>query len=107
MREAIGFELAQNFRVLRAGRKLNFAKLHGLKTACRIQFVTKTKKADWRHGLQDMNLIDEQFFDFHDAANCPRRFSGAIFIHQANCRIDLVKYLLEPKFIGLVDGNEK
>src|SRR5258706_10973264 len=66
--EVVAGERLQNRFVFQTGRKFNFAKLHRLKTTGGIQLVSKSKKADRLHGFENVNLGDEQLFNFHSAS---------------------------------------
>ena len=105
--EVVGGERAQNLFVFQTGREFNFAKLHRLKPAGRIQFVPEPEKADRLHGFQNMNLRDQQLFDLDDAAQRLGGFGRAIFFHQNDRCVNLVQDLFEPEFVSLVHGDEK
>src|SRR5262249_42759516 len=68
LRKVVIGELAQNPFILETGRKFDFAKLHRLKTAGWIQFVTKTEEPQRTHRLENMNLRYQQLFDLNHAA---------------------------------------
>src|ERR1051326_8774114 len=107
MHKLITREFTQNRLVFQPRGKLNLAKLHRLKTACRIQFITKRQKTDWRHGFENVNLVHQQLFDCDDAVHGTRSSWHAIFFQQLNRRVKLVQDLFEPELVSLVNRDEQ
>src|SRR2546423_1352718 len=58
VREFVGAEVVEYAFVFQAGRELDLAELHGLKTARRVQLVAEAEKTDRRHRLKNVNLTD-------------------------------------------------
>jgi hypothetical protein len=54
-----------------------------------------------------MNLRNQEFLDLNDPPQRLRGFEVAIVFHQRNGRVNLMKNLLEPKFVSLVYGDEE
>ena len=54
-----------------------------------------------------MYLRDEQLLDLGDSRERARRRGRAAFAHGAGGGVNLVENLLEPKLVGLVDGDEE
>ena len=98
---------AENRVIFQAGREFDLAKLHRLKTTRRIQFIAEGEEADRPHRFQNVDLRDEELFNFNHAAQCLGCIRGTIFLHQADGRVDLMQDLLEPEFVSLMHRDEE
>jgi hypothetical protein len=98
---------AQHRVIFQAGREFDLAKLHRLKAARRIQFITEGEEVDRSHGFQNMNLRDQELFNFNHPAQRGNGFCGMIFFHQSDSPVDLVQDLLEPELISLMHRDKK
>src|SRR5918911_2037368 len=87
--ELVRAKAAQNGLVFEARGELDLAKLHRLKAARGVQLVAEGQKADRRHRLQNVNLVDQYLFDLDDTPDGTRGCASAVFIHLRNGRIDL------------------
>src|SRR5690349_13536832 len=90
-----------------ARNEFELAKLHRLKTACRIEFVAKFEKTDLRHRFEDMNLRNDHFFDRRHGAQRMIDAKGATFSQPADRCVDFVQDLLEPKLVSLMNDDKK
>ena len=78
-----------------------------MKTAGGIQLVSKSQETKRRHRLENMDLRDQQLFNFDDASHRLGGFGNPIFLHQSDRRVDLMQDLFEPEFVGLMDRYEE
>ena len=90
-----------------AKQKFQFAKLDGLKPRSRLQTVAKARKTRGCHRFEDVDLTDQRL---HDR---PGAFEGMNRAEEIARRkilfdlLELVKQLLEPKLVSLMDDDEQ
>src|SRR5581483_10717588 len=87
--------------------KLNFPKLHGLKTRSRFQSIAKTGERRGRHRFQNIHLSDQ---NLEDGAHALERVNGAKQIAGGKIALylfELVEQFLKPKLVGLMNNDEK
>src|SRR2546429_3231506 len=106
-RELVVAEAVNNRCVFQPRREFDLTKLHTLKTARRIQFITKSQEVDRRHRFQNVYLLDEHLFNFDDAPQTACRSRRAILVHLRDGGVNLVQDLLEPEFVSLMNRDEE
>ncbi len=91
---------------------LDEAELQALESRRRHQQVAELEEIERRHGLQHVELADEQLPDFPDAGQCMDDAPDVALLDMlaGEQALDLVEFdqdLLEPQLVGLVDDDEQ
>src|SRR5690606_19253260 len=105
--ELVVLEAFKNAFVLCTGGELEFAELHGLKSAGRVELVAKFEKPDRSHSLENVDLGDEDLFDPDDRAEAVIGTECTALFKPGDGGVELVEDLFEPKFVRLVDDYKE
>ena len=88
-------------------RELNLAKLHGLKSRCRLQPVAETRKRRWCHRFEDIDLRHEYFHDGAHTLEAVDRTEEIACGKIPLYFVKLMQQLLKPKLVRLMDDDEQ
>src|SRR6267378_3458796 len=88
-------------------QKFQLPKLDRLKSRCRLESVTETRKGRWRHCLEDVHLRHQRLHDGASALEGMNRAEeipcGKIFLNF----FKLMQQLFEPELVGLMNDDEE
>src|SRR4029450_13321793 len=87
--------------------ELNFSKLDGLKSRCRLKPVSETRERRRRHCLENVHLRHKRL---HDCPHALERMNRTEQIASGEVSLnflELMQQLLEPQLVGLMDDDEQ
>src|SRR5690606_13296106 len=93
--------------VLCTGGEFEFAELHRLESASRVELIAKFVKPDRGHALKNVYLGDQDLFDPDDRAEAVIGTERAALFEPSDGGVELVEDLFEPKFVRLVDDYKE